>query len=122
MSEHDGRSIGERVGLPATVLAPTGELDLAVAPELESQLLAVPADVDLVLDLSSATFVDSVILSLFVRSARRHSDRGATLVLAAPAPIVRRVLTTTRLDDVLRCTETVAEAQRLLDQMAVRDV
>jgi anti-anti-sigma factor len=98
----------------ASVVRPVGELDIAATAGLDRLLDGVPADVDVVVDLSRTTFVDSAVLSLFVRGARRHSDQGSSLVLAAPAPIVRRVLTTTRLDDVLRCADTVDEARALL--------
>jgi anti-sigma B factor antagonist len=106
-------AVGEVRPAPSVVHT-TGELDLAVAPELDRALDAVPADIDLIIDLGATTFVDSVILSLFVRNARSHSDHGSTLVLAAPAPIVRRVLATTRLDDVLRCTATLDDARTLI--------
>ena len=98
----------------ASVVRPVGELDIAATAELDLMLEGVPADVDVVVDLSRTTFIDSAVLSLFVRGARRHSDAGSALMLAAPASIVRRVLTTTRLDDVLRCADTVDEARALL--------
>jgi anti-sigma B factor antagonist len=106
---HDGRR-------EASVVRPVGELDLGATAGLDRLLGGVPADIDVVVDLSRATFVDSAVLSLLVRGARRHSDQGSSLVLAAPAPFVRRVLTTTRLDDVLRCTDSVADARILLRQ------
>lgn len=105
----------------ATVVRPVGELDIAATAELDRMLEGVPADVDVVVDLSRTTFIDSAVLSLFVRGARRHSDGGSTLMLASPAPIVRRVLTTTRLDDVLRCADTVDEARTLLSQQSGTD-
>ena len=92
------------------VVRPRGELDLAVVDDLERLLGGVPCETPLIVDLSAATFVDSVTLSLFVRTARCHGQHGSTLVLAAPAPIVRRVLTTTRLDDVVPCVDSLDEA------------
>lgn len=97
------------------VVSPRGELDLAVVDDLERLLGSVPCEANLIVDLAGATFVDSVTLSLLVRTARCHTDSGSTVVLAAPVPIVQRVLTTTRLDDVLRCIGTVDEAYDYLD-------
>jgi anti-anti-sigma factor len=96
------------------VVSPRGELDLAVVADLERLLGSVPCEENLIVDLAEATFIDSVTLSLFVRTARCHTDSGSMLVLAAPAPIVQRVLVTTRLDDVLRCADTVDEAHAFL--------
>lgn len=100
------------------IVSPRGELDLAVVDDLEQLLRSVPCEENLIVDLAAATFVDSVTLSLFVRAARCHSEEGSSLVLAAPAPIVQRVLTTTRLDAVLRCSRTVAEAYDSLGRTA----
>lgn len=95
-------------------MRPHGELDNATVDDLDHLLRGPSDEQDVVVDLSETTFVDSVTLSLFVRTSKRHRDAGSTLVLAAPTPIVRRVLTTTHLDEVLTCTDSVAEAQSLL--------
>src|SRR5512133_861971 len=53
---------------PYTVVAASGELDLAIAPELRRRLHAVIEDgiTDVIVDLSEATFVDSTILGVLV--------------------------------------------------------
>lgn len=101
-------------GQRLAVVHPDGELDIATVDDLDRLLRTASDDQDLLVDLERVTFVDSVTLSLFVRTAQRHRAAGTVLVLAAPSPIVRRVLTTTHLDEVLTCTDSVAEAQQLL--------
>ena len=67
----------------------------------------------LIVDLSSATFIDSSTIMTLV-SAKRHADRAErkfNLVLAS-TPIVERVLEITRVLPVLNRVKTVEEALR----------
>jgi anti-sigma B factor antagonist len=72
-----------------------GELDLAVAAELEElagALVPEPGE-RLVADLSGVTFTDSSIVAFLLRLAARAEARGASLVvLAQPDGHVRRTL------------------------------
>jgi anti-sigma B factor antagonist len=96
----------------ADVIAIDGELDLATAPELSAALDArlVAGRRVIVADLSQLTFCDSSGLRVFVRIRRELLERGGRFALAAPVPIVRRVLEVSGLDGVLGCHPTVDAA------------
>jgi anti-sigma B factor antagonist len=89
-----------------------GELDLATAPELSeltTELLE-RGDSRLVYDLSGLTFCDSTGLTVFVRAKNRVDELGGRLSLAAPSPIVHRVLDVSGLLQVLDTQPSVADA------------
>lgn len=87
------------------VLAFEGELDIVSAPGMTEALAAVPADADLVVDLSRVTFVDSVALGALVSAQRRHAQAGTRVLLLGTQPAVRRVLQVTQLDRILLAVE-----------------
>jgi anti-anti-sigma factor len=74
-------------------LSPTGELDVATAPELDSELQRVEASDAraIVLDLSELTFIDSTGIRLAVLADERAQASGKRLMLVRPAPDVFRV-------------------------------
>ena len=78
----------------ASVISLDGELDLASAPDLADVAAAEVAtgQTYLIIDLSKLTFCDSAGLRVFVRYRSELDTKGGRLVLAAPQPIVRRVL------------------------------
>jgi len=78
------------------VLAVVGELDVATAPVLASALAAESGR--LVLDLSGLTFCDAAGIGVMLRSRTRLRTAGGDLVLLAPPPLLRRLLTLLRLD------------------------
>ena len=105
----------------ATVIAIDGELDLASAPDLADVAARKVADgkasdvpVNLIIDLSKLTFCDSAGLRVFVRYRSELDARGGRLVLAAPQPIVRRVLEVSGLVELFGCYPTVDEARAAL--------
>jgi len=100
----------------ATVIALDGELDLASAPDLADVAARKVADgqVNLIIDLSKLTFCDSAGLRVFVRYRSELDARGGRLVLAAPQPIVRRVLEVSGLVELFGCYQTVDEARAAL--------
>jgi stage II sporulation protein AA (anti-sigma F factor antagonist) len=75
------------------IVTVAGDLDLAVYPRLQAE-----ADIwsgkglDVVLDCSDVTFMDSMGLRVLVQLRRNLMDAGRTLVLANPSARVRRVL------------------------------
>jgi anti-anti-sigma factor len=84
--------IDEEKGTAAgVVLAPHGELDLRVAPELRDRISTVIEDGadTVVIDLSAVTFIDSMALGVLVGAARRLEPRGGRLRLVVPAPELR---------------------------------
>jgi anti-sigma B factor antagonist len=80
-----------------------GDLDLASAPSLAHELLAVTTenDGDVILDIGLLTFIDSTGLSLFVSQHKRLEAQGRTLTIYGPTPSARRLFEVTGLTDVL---------------------
>lgn len=84
------------------MVAASGEIDLATAPALRTELLAalVRHSPRLVLDLSGVTFLDSTGLAVLVAVHRRARAAGGELSLFGPQPVVRKLLGITYLDRV----------------------
>ncbi|MGK5741427.1 STAS domain-containing protein [Micromonospora sp. URMC 103] len=75
------------------VVTLSGELDVNSADELGDLLHAVIQDTPVVdLDLAQVAFLDSTILSVFIRASRTATDAGGSLALLNPTRHVRRVL------------------------------
>ena len=93
------------------VVSFTGELDLLQAHALRNRLLGAVRneDLGLVVDLSAATYIDSVGVSLLFELAERLSARQLRLAVVVPEEgVVERALTIVNL-------ASVAEVQRTLD-------
>jgi anti-anti-sigma factor len=76
-----------------------GELDLAAAPRLESELAGLDGDVEL--DCSGLEFIDAAGLAALLRAREACAAGGWTLVLVDPGPAVDRLLQLVELDTVL---------------------
>jgi len=89
------------------VLDCAGELDLAAAPALESELeLALGAAFErIVVDLSELEFIDSTGLSVLVKAHQRAQDTGVELGIVNPTAQVERLLSLTGLSDRLALGE-----------------
>jgi anti-sigma B factor antagonist len=75
-----------------------GELDLAVAGELDEVLCAAAADCDRIfVGLERCAFIDSSGIAVILRAHNRMEDRGRRLAVYAPVDQVLRVLTMTGL-------------------------
>ena len=87
----------------ATVVAPAGDLDMAVAPELSQALkdLIDQGRRQLVLDLGRVDYVDSAGLGALVASIKRARGAGGDIRLCALQPDVRSVFDMTRLMKVI---------------------
>jgi anti-anti-sigma factor len=84
-------------GGPAEI-AVEGELDLAVAGELEDALdRAAPAST--LVDLSGCAFLDSTGIAVVLRANRRRADGDGRIVLHSASTSVLRVLTITGLTE-----------------------
>jgi anti-sigma B factor antagonist len=77
----------------AARLTPSGELDIATAPQLEQEVRSLLARGvrRVVIDLSRLTFVDSSALRLFIVLNERSTEDGWTLGLIRPTGQVRTV-------------------------------
>src|SRR5437764_3009624 len=85
----------------ADTVALTGDLDVAVAPDVRQrldELLARQASGVGIVDLRDVTFLDSAILGVLVGAARRARDAGGDLEVHAPPPMVRRLFAVTGVD------------------------
>ena len=82
------------------VMAVSGELDLASAPEVRTALALAASGTDghLILDLSDVTFIDSTALGTLLRADDQLAGDGVRMVLVCPPGPVQRLLVLTRLD------------------------
>ncbi|MGW3933399.1 STAS domain-containing protein [Streptomyces microflavus] len=92
---------GPRPG-PLPVIAPRGEFDLESLPPLKAQIdAAVATHGGVVLDASGITFADSSFLGLLL-ATHQHAD----LRIAAPSPVLTRLLSVVGADTVLHIHPT----------------
>jgi anti-sigma B factor antagonist len=123
----DARGTDGRAQNPPDVLAParferhdvdgcavvgaTGEIDVATAPAFRAALAgAVDRSPRLVVDLSCVTFLDCAGLSALATVVRRVRANGEVPHLVGVTGIVDRVITLTRLDDVVAVDASVEDA------------
>lgn len=79
------------------IFALEGELDVCTCPGLSEQLVGPPRSL-LVVDLALLTFIDSSGLGAIHAARRRAIEKGGTLVVCRPSPMVHRILEITGLD------------------------
>ena len=94
-----------------------GQVDLHTAPQLKEQLLAAIDEgaVNLVVDLSLTTFIDSMTLGVLLGAVKRLRPRGGRLRIVCTDPSIRKIFEITLLDRVFSLYSTRAEAlERLL--------
>jgi anti-anti-sigma factor len=86
-----------------TLVVVHGELDLATAPQLRETTATANHDNErLIIDLSQATFIDSVGICALVEAGRRSTHRGIGLVvITTSGSSVERTLTIVEADSVL---------------------
>jgi anti-anti-sigma factor len=96
----------------ATVVAPTGRLDVAGAPTLKDAISEALKNGEprVVLDLEGVSFVDSTGLGSVIAALKQIRSSQGDLRLAAPNQQVRVVLELTTLDRVFPYYSTVEEA------------
>jgi anti-sigma B factor antagonist len=88
-----------------------GELDLAVAEQLEQALVHVGAECrEVMLDLERCEFIDSTGIAAIVHAHKRLAEQGGRLVAFAPCAQVLRVLSVTGLTANGLVFENVEEA------------
>jgi anti-anti-sigma factor len=100
---------------PSWVIADVaGEADASTVDQLRDALIAqLPPDVRrVIVDLSGLCFIGSLGVHVLLDAARILADRGGSLVLISPAPIVARILSLTGADELIPVYPGLAEAQR----------
>lgn len=96
------------------VVTMSGELDVARVTTVRDQLLDVPRSLPtgIVVDLSGVAFCDLASLRVLAQLGRRAEEDGTWLRLAAPSPVVRRLLEISGLAATLPCFDDVEAALR----------
>lgn len=94
------------------VLAVTGEIDVATAPQLREALVGLVGDERsrIVVDLSGVDFLDSTGLGVLVGALKRARSHDGELALACAQPRVLRVFEITGLTQVFAIHETLDAA------------
>jgi anti-anti-sigma factor len=90
----------------------TGEIDVTQVPDLRDEILTLPADRSVHLDLSTVSYLDSSGLGMLVLLRKRLARGGAVVTLVDVQPQVRRVLDITGLSRAFHfasASEPVAE-------------
>ena len=78
-----------------------GELDLAVAGQLQKRLdAAAMEDIDVLICLEQCDFIDSTGIAVIVAAHRLMASKGRRLLLCNPSGQVSRILSVTGLDEV----------------------
>lgn len=95
-----------------TVLAVSGEIDIATAPSLREKLHSLLADgkMQLIIDLDEVTFLDSTALGVLVGVLKRARTEGGELRIVCNQPRVRKVFEITRLDSAFDLCSSVEDA------------
>ena len=88
------------------------KLDTLIAPKLKSEFVTIfqSGTANLILDMSKVKYVDSSGLSAILVANRLAGDEDGFLVLAGITPHVMKLITISKLDNVLNLLPTVKEA------------
>jgi len=86
-----------------TVLAVSGEIDLATSPQLDEAIVeAINQEIShLTIDLTDVTFLDSSGLSVIVKALKRSREKNAIFDVVASNERVLKVFTITGLNTVI---------------------
>lgn len=97
---------------PGVIIAVHGQADLHTAPQLrEAMTTAIDGGAtSLIVDLSDATFVDSMTLGVLLGGVKRLRPQGGQLRVVVTQPGLRRIFEVTLLDRVFMLFPTRAEA------------
>ena len=102
----------EKVDESTYVIALAGEVDLYTAPEFKQQLLDVigKGGMDVVVDFSDTTFMDSTTLGVLVGGVKRLRAQDGRLSLVCSDRNIRKIFEITGLDRVFTIYPTRDEA------------
>jgi anti-sigma B factor antagonist len=112
VQEHEFRLAVVRADGDLPVVSVEGDVDLYSAPELREQLaeLSEEGAPRIVLDLSRATFLDSMALGVLLGAKKRLAATGGELEIVVATPDVRRILEITMLNRIFVLHESREEA------------
>jgi len=97
-----------RIGSDEFVVTLNGDVDLYTAPELKSELIRLidGGATRIVVDLTSATFIDSTTLGVLLGAFKRLRPLGGELTIVCPDSNIRKIFQITLLDRVFAIFET----------------
>jgi anti-sigma B factor antagonist len=100
------------VGSDEVVLTLHGDVDLYTAPDLKAELIRLieGGTTRIVVDLTSATFIDSTTLGVLLGALKRLRPAGGELAIVCPDPNIRKIFQITLLDRVFSIFETREDA------------
>ncbi|MBW6440213.1 STAS domain-containing protein [Actinoplanes hulinensis] len=111
IGEHDGARITVRAMAGASVVRIIGDLDLAVATRLRTDLESAIARCPwVIVDLRGIGAVDSLGLGVLLAARESALRQAGDLLLAAAPPFFRSVLRAARIDAVFTTFDTVPQA------------
>jgi anti-sigma B factor antagonist len=114
-----GEVTTETSGSPPSpvVVVISGEVDLAMAPAMNDHIAAaLSKDSDLIVDLSAATFIDSVALGVLTLALERCEDAGHKLFMVISDARVLRVFELTGLTSSFAIFDSRAALSAHLDE------
>lgn len=117
MSETDSADFGVETiegDEPGVIIAVHGQADLHTAPQLrEAMTNAIDGGAtSLIVDLSGATFVDSMTLGVLLGAVKRLRPHGGKVAVVCVSPHIRRIFEITLLDRVFALYETLDDARQ----------
>ena len=94
-----------------------GRLDIDGARAIEDRFafLATTSTTNIIVDLAAVSFLASIGIRLLMTSARGQQTRGGKLVLAGAQPLVKKVLLTAGIDQLIPLFDDVDTAQAQLN-------
>lgn len=101
---------------PRTILAVSGEVDLATAPTLRQRVVQAIDDGarQVVVDLSEVGFMDSTGLGVLIGGLKRLRQLDGNLIVVNPSDPVHKILEVTGLLDVLGVVESLDDVPDLV--------
>jgi anti-sigma B factor antagonist len=104
--------IDARTGGAVPVVAVSGEIDVATAPQLRESLHRIIAEGDstIVLDLLGVTFLDSTTLGVLLGALKRCREKGGDLHLVVADPRIMKIFEITGLTSVFTIATSLAAA------------
>ena len=107
-------TVGHRFHGDLTIVTVTGEIDVFTTPRLREAILELieNGSLQLVLDFTDVTFLDSTGLGVLVGMYHRLRNRNGSMVLAGPSDRIRRVFYVTQLTKIFQIFDSTDDALR----------
>ena len=103
--------MNERDIVKGAIVALDGEFDLAQRHRVDDAFGTVSNEPFVVVDLERAVYIDSTVLSCLIRLRNEISERGGTMIVTSPRPMVKRLFEIAALSEVFDVRSTLAEVR-----------